>query len=106
MVFPGGNFHTYLLNEVRPDLFCGQNPFAWSGAYRNKHRLIAAERLAGWTQDIVRGPLNSVFAHSYGGVIALEATKYGLVVHDLVLLSVPADNVRVEWRRIDRAVSL
>lgn len=54
----------------------------------------------------MRGPLNSVFAHSYGGVIALKATMYGLVIKDLVLLSVPAENVRVEWRSIERAVSL
>ena len=104
--FLGGDFHTYLLNEVRPDLFCGRNSFAWNGAYRKKHREIAAKRLAGWTQDTVGGPLNSVFAHSYGGDIALQATTHGLVIQDLVLLSVPVENVRVEWRNIDRAVSL
>lgn len=104
--FPGGDFHEFLLNDVRPDLYCGSNPFNWSGAYRNKHREIAAERLAGWTQDTVSGPLNSVFAHSYGGIIALKATRYGLVIKELVLLGVPAENVRVEWRSIGRAVSL
>jgi pimeloyl-ACP methyl ester carboxylesterase len=105
--FIGGEFHTYLLSEVRSDLYCGRNPFTWSGAYRKKHREIAAERLADWAQETVRGTLNSVFAHSYGGVIALNATRYGLSIKDLVLLSVPAEkNIRVEWRNIDRAVSL
>ncbi|HKR48477.1 MAG TPA: hypothetical protein VJT72_02655, partial [Pseudonocardiaceae bacterium] len=84
--FPDGDFHTYLLSEVRPDMFCGFNSFTWSGAYRRKHREIAAERLAGWTQDTVGGPLNSVFAHSYGGVVALNATSHGLTIRDLVLL--------------------
>ena len=50
--------------------------------------------------------LNALFAHSYGGIIALNATTHGLKVKDLVLLSVPAENVPVEWRNIERAVSL
>jgi alpha-beta hydrolase superfamily lysophospholipase len=56
--------------------------------------------------DVVGHGLNVLFAHSYGGVIALNATTHGLRVKDLVLLSVPAEEVRVEWRNIERAVSL
>ena len=102
----GGDFHNYILNEVRQDLFCGYNAFQWSGAYRKRHRNVAAKRLAGWVNDVVGHGLNALFAHSYGGIVALNATTHGLMVNDLVLLSVPAEDVRVEWRNIRRAVSL
>lgn len=102
----GGDFHSYVLKEVHQDLFCGYNSFQWSGAYKKRHRLIAAERLAGWVGEVVGHGLNAMFAHSYGGIIALNATTHGLQVKDLVLLSVPAEEVRVEWRNIGQAVSL
>jgi len=101
-----GDFHTYIRNEVRQDLFSGYHAFQWSGRYRKRDRDVAAERLAGWVRDVVGHGLNAVFAHSYGGIIALNATTRGLLVNDLVLLSVPAENVPVEWRNIRRAVSL
>jgi len=102
----GGDFHSYILREVRHDLYCGYDAFQWSGAYKKRHRLVAAERLAGWVRDVVGHGLNAMFAHSYGGVIALNATTHGLQVKDLVLLSVPAEEIRVEWRNIERTVSL
>lgn len=104
--FPGGDFHAYVKREVRTDLFAGRNAFSWSGAYRGDHRRVAAERLAGWAKDTTGGALNAVFAHSYGGVIALSASTYGLRINDLVLLSTPVENVAVEWRNIRRATSL
>jgi pimeloyl-ACP methyl ester carboxylesterase len=55
---------------------------------------------------VVGHGLNTLFAHSYGGIIALKATTHGLLVNDLVLLSVPAESVPVEWRNIKRTVSL
>jgi Alpha/beta hydrolase family len=101
-----GDFHTYIQKEVRQDLFSGYHAFQWSGKYRKKDRDVAAERLAGWVRDVVGHGLNTLFAHSYGGIIALNATTHGLVVDDLVLLSVPAESVPVEWRNIRRTVSL
>jgi pimeloyl-ACP methyl ester carboxylesterase len=102
----GGDFHTYILQEVRPDLFSGYSAPQWSGAYNKRARDIAAERLAGWARETIDGRLNTVFAHSYGGIIALNATTHGLLIRDLVLLSTPAEDIRVEWRNIERAVSL
>jgi pimeloyl-ACP methyl ester carboxylesterase len=102
----GGDFHTYILQEVRPDLFSGYTAYQWDGAYNKRSRNIAAGRLAGWAGDTVGGHLNAVFAHSYGGSVALNATTHGLFIRDLVLLSTPVEDVRVEWRNIERAVSL
>ncbi len=104
--FVGGDFHSYVKANVRPDVFSGRNTFSWSGKYKKKDRQVAAERFAGWARDTIGGPLNTVFAHSYGGVIALNATSYGLKMSDLVLLSVPVEEIPVEWRNVGRAVSL
>lgn len=104
--FVGGDFHSYIKSDVRCDLFSGRNAFWWSGKYDEKHRAVAARRLAGWAEDTASGFLNTVFGHSYGGIIALNATTYGLTMRELVLLSVPAEDVPVEWRRIGRSVSL
>jgi pimeloyl-ACP methyl ester carboxylesterase len=47
-----------------------------------------------------------VFAHSYGGIVTLSATTHGLEAREVILLSVPAERVPVEWRNVERAVSL
>jgi pimeloyl-ACP methyl ester carboxylesterase len=104
--FPGGDFHTYIRSGVRPDLFSGRQAFSWSGRYRGRDRRLAAERLAGWAQDVAGSALNTVFGHSYGGVIALHASAFGLRANEVVLMSVPVENVPVEWRHIGRATSL
>jgi hypothetical protein len=104
--YPGGDFHAYVLQNLRDDLYAGGQPFTWSGAYRNRDRELAAERLAAWAGTASDSRLHTVFAHSYGGVVALEATTHGLVVEEIVLLSVPAERVAVEWRNVGRAVSL
>jgi hypothetical protein len=101
--FPQGDFHDYVLAHIRPDLYSGGRPFSWSGKYKQSHREVAAKRLALWASG---DSLNTVFAHSYGGVIALLATTHGLTINELVLLSVPAEKVDVDWDRIARAVSL
>jgi hypothetical protein len=104
--YPGGDFHGYVLQNLRDDLYAGGQPFTWSGAYRNRDRELAAERLAAWAGTASNSRLHTIFAHSYGGVIALEATTHGLVIDEMVLLSVPAERVAVEWRNVGRAVSL
>lgn len=104
--FMGGDFHSFVLKNVRADLYCGYDAPSWSGRYRVNDRRIAAERLAGWATERAQGQLNTVFAHSYGGTIALMATALGLRIEDLVLLSVPVENIPVEWRNVGRGSSL
>jgi hypothetical protein len=103
---PGGDFHTYVKNNVCTNVYSGGMPFDWNGGYRGRHRKIAAERLARWAQDAAGGKLCCVFAHSYGGVIALMSTTEGVQIENLVLLSTPVEQVAVEWRNVDRALSL
>ncbi len=103
---PGGDFHTYAKLTLCGGLYSGGMPFSWSGAYRGSHRRKAAERLAKWVMEASDGTVCCLYAHSYGGVIALMSNVYGVKIKQLVLLSVPYEAEPVEWRNIDRAMSL
>lgn len=105
--YPQGDFHDYVLGNLRDNLYAGGAPFSWSGAYLVKSRRTASERLARWVSDLAHGVVDTVFAHSYGGGITLESTTKGAVFNTAVLLSVPVHrNYDVEWRNIDRPVSV
>ena len=104
--FPGGDFHQYVKANIRPNLYDLHDTFWWSGRYKAKDRRRAAEMLVGWLNAKGDPEVDLVFAHSYGGAVALQATTHGLHMKTAVLLSTPVDNYEVEWRNIHRAVSL
>ena len=85
---PGGDFHTYLLNNVAPDLYNAADAFAWSGGYSDAARLLGAEDLVAWANAHAAHGLN-LYAHSHGGNVAFLATHGGLTIGELVLLSCP-----------------
>lgn len=104
--FPGGDFHSFVQNNVRSNVYDQADTFWWSGRYKAKDRKFGAERLVGWHAAKGSPEMDTVLAHSYGGAVALQATALGLKIKNLVLLSAPVDNYEVEWRNIGRAVSL
>lgn len=105
--YPGGDFHSFIRNGARPDTYAGGRPFSWSGWYSKKSRAVATERFARWVTDGSSSRVNAVFAHSYGGAIALSSTTHGVRMNDLVLLSVPVhSDYDVEWSHIQRPQSV
>jgi hypothetical protein len=105
--FPGGDFHQYVKAEVRPSLYDEHDCFSWSGMHKGADRKLAAERLAGWLSAKGSLAVDTVFAHSYGGAVALMSTMHGISYRTAVLLSVPVhQSYEVEWRNIDRAISV
>jgi hypothetical protein len=85
---PGGNFHSYLLNGIRPDLYANADAFSWSGAYSEAARAIAATELQAWLAGYaIQNPY--LITHSHGGSVAMLATQNGLNTGPLVLLSCP-----------------
>ena len=105
--YPGGDFHSYVQQDVRPNIYAGGAPFSWSGGYFKKSRSKAAQRLARWAQDVAGNRMDSAFAHSYGGAIALMSTASGAKYDRLVLLSVPVHNdYDIEWRHIGQPQSV
>jgi pimeloyl-ACP methyl ester carboxylesterase len=86
---PKGGFHQFIASDHRPNLYGRGARFSWSGAYSQKHRIIAAEDLVEWAQEVAPNGLQTVFAHSYGGEVAAMAAMAGATTQELVLLSVP-----------------
>lgn len=87
---PKGGFHQFIAHNHRPNLYGRGARFSWSGAYSQSQRIIAAEDLVDWTQEVAPNGLQSVFAHSYGGEVAAMAAMAGASTQELVLLSAPA----------------
>lgn len=85
---PGGNFHTYLLQSIRPDLYSAPDRFRWSGGYTDGRRARGAQRLVAWVRQKNLDGLD-LFTHSHGGSVAMLASQQGLDVGKLVLLSCP-----------------
>lgn len=85
---PGGDFHSYILSEVRPDLYGASDRFAWSGGWSDGARALGASQLRTWVDAHTLQGL-SLFTHSHGGSIAMLASHNGLDIGTLVLLSCP-----------------
>jgi hypothetical protein len=103
---PGGNFHSYLLNGIRPDLYAGADAFSWSGIYSEAARAIAATELQGWLAGHgIQTPY--LLTHSHGGSVAMLATQNGLNTGPLVLLSCPVHAIYMpDFARTGRVVSI
>lgn len=85
---PGGDFHSYILASVRPDLYNHPDRFGWSGIYSDAARSQAAQDLAAWVTAHNESGLDLI-THSHGGSVAMLATHSGLRIGELVLLSCP-----------------
>ena len=105
---PGGDFYGYLRDEgVRADLYNGQNPFEWSGAYSDAGRAIAAGNLPVWlTGHNIQRPY--LITHSHGGSVAMLASQSGLEIGPLVLLSCPVHFPKYmpDFNRVRKVVSI
>jgi len=89
---PDGDFYLYL-DSLVPPLKLHHPSFGWSGLYSDGARQLAAQQMVDWIADQnLRQP--DIFAHSHGGTVANLATRRGLQIDRLVLLSWP---VHGEW---------
>jgi hypothetical protein len=104
---PGGDFHTYILQNVRPDLYSQLDRFGWSGDYSDSARAAAAVQLTTWVNSHNEQGLNLI-THSHGGSVAMLATLGGLTIGELVLLSCPVHIPKYmpDFTRIGKAVSI
>jgi pimeloyl-ACP methyl ester carboxylesterase len=91
---PAGDFHTYLLNNCRPDLYANADAFSWSGAYSESGRALAATELQAWLgAHGIHDPY--LLTHSHGGSVVMLATQNGLNTGPLVLMSCPVHSIYV-----------
>ncbi|MDD1386826.1 hypothetical protein [Curtobacterium poinsettiae] len=106
--YPGGDFHTYVTEDVRPALYAGGQEFSWSGAYSPSQRAVAGDRFARWAAG-AGGPagLGAVFAHSYGAEVVARAVNSGTLVDEVVLLSAPIHRHHTNMlRSVRRAIDV
>ena len=104
---PGGDFHSYLLANVLPDLYTGADRFDWSGSYSDAARLIAASDLQTWVNDHnLTDPL--IMGHSHGANVILLATQLGVTIREAVLLSCPVHwpQYAPDFSRVGKVVSI
>jgi hypothetical protein len=104
---PGGDFHEYLRDEVRPDLYGASDRFDWSGGWSDAARALGADQLRAWVAQKGLAGL-SLFTHSHGGSVAMLATQGGLTAGDLVMLSCPVHAYKYapDFTRVARAISI
>ncbi|MBI3652722.1 MAG: hypothetical protein HY231_16995 [Acidobacteria bacterium] len=104
---PGGDFHNYVLANVRPDLYSASDRFEWSGAYSDAARSLGATQLRDWVQAHGLSGLD-LFGHSHGANISMLATQMGLTVGTLVLMSCPVHIPKyiADFTRVTRTVSI
>jgi pimeloyl-ACP methyl ester carboxylesterase len=104
---PGGDFHSFVLASVRPDLYGASDRFDWSGGYSDSARSLGATDLRNWVNDHGLSGLD-VFGHSHGANIAMLATQSEMVVGTLVLMSCPVHIHKyiADFTRVTRCVSI
>jgi hypothetical protein len=104
---PGGDFHTYVRDDVRPDLYSAGDRYDWSGGYFDRARDLAAIDLRRWIDDRGFDGLD-LFTHSHGGSVAMLASRAGVRFGTLVLLSCPVHRPKYwpDFGRIRRTVSI
>jgi hypothetical protein len=104
---PGGHFHSYLLQVLRPDLYKNYDRFSWSGAYGPDARELGADDLLIWVNNHNEQGLD-LFTHSHGGNLAMLATTKGLQIGELVLLSCPVHVPKYlpDFNRVGKVVSI
>jgi hypothetical protein len=98
---PEGAVHQRIRRECTPSLFSGDDYFRWAGGYGDAARQQGTADFLRWLADRGVVELDTVFAHSHGGNVALSAAAAGIRVKLLVLMHVPAlDRPVSEWRTI------
>jgi pimeloyl-ACP methyl ester carboxylesterase len=94
---PDGLLHRYLRKETGlfPHLYTDRDPFEWSGYFsfrawakprKDWHRQQAGDSLAWWAHRKLVAPPDFI-GHSYGGSLAMLATRSDKKVRGMVLLS-------------------
>jgi hypothetical protein len=104
---PGGDFFEYVKTDLnRPDIYEKSDRFRWSGKNRDGVRRNAAKALNKWLRTHPAREVN-VFAHSHGANIAMMATKEGIEIERLVMLSPPVrKDYFADWKKVKEAYNI
>lgn len=101
------SFYGYLLDRHTDSLHReNRSAYGWTGKFYEPARAAAAAELCEWNERMNGGrALDTIYAHSHGGNVVLNAIQAGLRVRHLVLLSAPPRHrTPAEWDQIDSRV--
>ncbi|MCW4385681.1 alpha/beta hydrolase [Salinibacterium sp. SYSU T00001] len=102
---PGSPLYAHLTAEAAPELYQGDNYFRWASGYDARSRAEGTDDLVQWLETHDVGLLDTVFAHSHGGSVALSTAARGQRIRVLVLMHTPAlPRPEEEWARIRRRI--
>jgi hypothetical protein len=103
---PSADLPVRIRNECTPDLYEESDFFRWSGGYSPEQRSVGAKRLIAWCRKRGFTELDTVYAHSHGGNVVLNALELGAIkVNLLVLLHMPVlDREPQDWEAIESNV--
>lgn len=100
---PGHPLHAHIAAESSNNLYIRDDYPRWSGGYSSDARREGAEGFQQWVLQRMRliDGIDTVYAHSHGGNVALTAAAMGLELELLVLLHVPPRfRSEAEWDAI------
>ena len=104
---PGsGDFHQYLKQGPRPNVYSGNDYFRWSGGWNDYAREEATEKLIDWLdRHGIDKP--DVFAHSHGCNVSMMATKQRRM-SKLVLMSCPVHwhLYQPDFNNVEKVISI
>ena len=102
-----GDFHIYVLATVDPQLYAGSDWRGWSGGYSDAARALGALDLMAFVNGKGFAGLD-LFTHSHGGSVAFLASRGGMDVGRLVLLSCPVHRNKYwpDFTRVRKVVSI
>ncbi|KAD3515039.1 hypothetical protein GD627_12075 [Arthrobacter yangruifuii] len=103
---PDAKLPTRISTSCSPDLYRESDYFRWSAVFSEPDRAFAALQLVEWCKRKGISSLDTVYAHSHGGNVILNAIlKEGIKVNLLVLLHVPVlRRTKDEWALIEERV--
>jgi hypothetical protein len=102
---PQADLPVRIRKECSPDLYDKANYFRWTGKYSARQRRRGAQRLIAWCRSRGITKLETVYAHSHGGNVVLNAIQKGLRVNLLVLLHMPVlPRTPKNWKLIEERV--
>lgn len=101
----GSSLHSFIRGKCTPNLFSGRDHFRWTGGYTEQERRDVADDFVPWKRAQSIAQVDTLFAHSHDGNVALNRIAAGERVPLLVLLHTPVTpRTDDEWRTIARNV--
>ncbi|MDB6427715.1 hypothetical protein [Curtobacterium sp. 20TX0008] len=102
---PHSDFSGHVRGGASDNLFAGRDYVRWSGHLTDQARSDGTHKLLRWCERRSIEQLDTVYAHSHGGNVVLDAIEAGLKAKLLVLLHVPViDRTEQSWATIEQNV--